>query len=213
MSNTREAHWTHSLLLGIARDEKKPAMRFTVQHMRIKNNEASNGKNYLQKCAHSTLQFRLLHVYWRSRDSVVGIMTRLQYGRPAVPTRRGSRPAMEPAQPPTLQVPGFPPRDETPEHQVDHSPASSTEVKNEWSCNSTPLYDSYSRQGQLHSSTVFQQQGLITNRFILSSNPFYSRLVCVSSGRMGRNAFTRVHITLFYNLYNSHICSALLTLN
>jgi hypothetical protein len=48
ISNITSAHWTHNLLIGIVCDEKMPAMRFTVQHMRIKNNEASNGKTYLQ---------------------------------------------------------------------------------------------------------------------------------------------------------------------
>jgi hypothetical protein len=46
--------------------------------------------------------------------------------------------ALEPTQPAVQQVPEFFLRIKGPGHEVDHLPPSSAEVKNEWSCTSTP---------------------------------------------------------------------------
>jgi hypothetical protein len=52
-----------------------------------------------------------------------------------------SRTALEPTQPPIQQVLGDPSLGvKWPGREVDHSPPSSAEVKNEWSCTSTPPY-------------------------------------------------------------------------
>jgi hypothetical protein len=47
-----------------------------------------------------------------------------------------SRPALGPIQPPIKWVPVI----KRPEREADHSPPSTAEVKNEWSCSSTPPY-------------------------------------------------------------------------
>jgi hypothetical protein len=59
-----------------------------------------------------------------SRDRSVGIATRLRAGRPPIQWVPGAL---------SLGV-------KRPEHEVDHSPPSSAEVKNAWSYTSIPLY-------------------------------------------------------------------------
>jgi hypothetical protein len=70
----------------------------------------------------------------RSQDTIVGIVTRLQAGLSRVQIQSGEsnfshlQYVQTSSQPPIQWVAGF-----QPGHEVDHSPPSSTEVKNEWS--------------------------------------------------------------------------------
>jgi len=71
----------------------------------------------------------------RSRDSSVGIATRLRAGR------SGSRLALEPTHPPIQWIPGAISLGiKRPGREADHSPTSSAEDKNAWSYTSTPYY-------------------------------------------------------------------------
>jgi hypothetical protein len=75
-------------------------------------------------------------------------VTRLRAGGPGLDTTQGhfsfdtvSRPALGPTQPPIQRIPGaFSPEVNRLGREADRSPPSSTEVKNAWSYNSTPIY-------------------------------------------------------------------------
>jgi hypothetical protein len=54
-------------------------------------NHWSNRTTYWQNMCTQTSQFRLLQVYWGRTDSVVDVMTIVQYGRTAVRIPIGSR--------------------------------------------------------------------------------------------------------------------------
>jgi hypothetical protein len=86
----------------------------------------------------------------RSHDSSFGIGTGYGLDDRRFDSRRGlgiflfdimSRPALGPAQPPIQSVPGVLSLGvKLPGREADHSPPSSTEVKNAWIYNSTPQY-------------------------------------------------------------------------
>jgi hypothetical protein len=89
--------------------------------------------------------FTTIHSYIGSRDSSVGIATRLRAGRSGFDSRGGglfttvSRTALGPTQPPIHWVPGALSLGvKRPGRDADHSPPSSAEVKNTWSYTSTP---------------------------------------------------------------------------
>jgi hypothetical protein len=78
----------------------------------------------------------------RQWDSAMRIETRLRTGRSGIRARQRQevflfsnefRTALGPMQPPIQSVPEFFPEEERPGRDVDQSPPSSAEVKNEWS--------------------------------------------------------------------------------
>jgi len=85
-------------------------------------------------------QFEVIHVFIRRRDSdqAMGWAVRVSNSAGARDLCRSSRPALVPTPSPVKWVSGFFARVERPGREVDHSPPSSDEVKNEWSCTSPP---------------------------------------------------------------------------
>jgi len=89
-------------------------------------------------------------LFVRIRGNSVSVMTRLRAGRPRFNPRQGqgmfllvtaSRPALEPTQYPIKWEPGVVSLEvKRSVSEVDHSPASSAEVKNAWSYTSIPQY-------------------------------------------------------------------------
>jgi len=81
----------------------------------------------------------------RIRNSSVSIITRPRAGRPVFGLEifqfaTASRPALRPTHPPIQWVRLLFPGVKRPEREADHSPPSSTKVKNAWSYTSTHPY-------------------------------------------------------------------------